>query len=146
MWCERSMKTPRCERGPLSYPYFHRTIGAAYMSPSKVPISIKGSADYVIGYIVPWANTSLPPKLRVDHFNCFCTVHPRGRHTDRQNTTLRCDLYSNRPHLHTTSRVTRPNTTEAHLPTEHSLFHAHVPLSATEVSLSQDRVCGTVYS
>jgi len=33
----------------------------------------------------------------------------------------------------------------AHLPTEHSLFHAHVPLSATEVSLSQDRVCGTVY-
>ena len=33
----------------------------------------------------------------------------------------------------------------AHLPTEHSLFHAHVPLSATEVLLSQDRVCGTVY-
>jgi len=34
----------------------------------------------------------------------------------------------------------------AHLPTEvHSLFHAHVPLSATEASLSQDRVCGTVY-
>jgi len=29
--------------------------------------------------------------------------------------------------------------------TEHSLFHAHVPLSATEVLLSQDRVCGTVY-
>jgi len=35
--------------------------------------------------------------------------------------------------------------TSAHLPTGHSLFHAHVPLSATEVSLSQDRVCGTVY-
>ena len=33
----------------------------------------------------------------------------------------------------------------AHLPTEHSLFHAHVPLSATEASLSQDRACGTVY-
>ena len=33
----------------------------------------------------------------------------------------------------------------AHLPTEHSLFHAHVPLSATEVLLSQDRACGTVY-
>jgi len=33
----------------------------------------------------------------------------------------------------------------AHLPTEHSLFHAHLPLSATEASLSQDRVCGTVY-
>jgi len=33
----------------------------------------------------------------------------------------------------------------ARLPTEHSLFHAHVPLSATEVLLSQDRVCGTVY-
>jgi len=33
----------------------------------------------------------------------------------------------------------------AYLPTEHSLFHAHVPLSATEVLLSQDRVCGTVY-
>jgi len=34
----------------------------------------------------------------------------------------------------------------AHLPTEHSLFHAHVPLSATEVLLLQDRVrlCGTV--
>jgi len=30
-------------------------------------------------------------------------------------------------------------------PTVYSLFHAHVPLSATEVSLSQDRVCGTVY-
>ena len=28
----------------------------------------------------------------------------------------------------------------AHLPTEHSLFHAHVPLSATEVLLLQDRV------
>ena len=28
-----------------------------------------------------------------------------------------------------------------HLPKEHSLFHAHVPLSATEVLLSQDRVC-----
>jgi len=26
-----------------------------------------------------------------------------------------------------------------HLPTEHSLFHAHVPLSVTEVLLSQDR-------
>jgi len=33
----------------------------------------------------------------------------------------------------------------ARLPTEHSLFHARVPLSATEVLLSQDRVCGTVY-
>ena len=33
----------------------------------------------------------------------------------------------------------------AHLPTGHSLFHAHVPLSATEVLLSQDRACGTVY-
>jgi len=33
----------------------------------------------------------------------------------------------------------------AHLPTEHSLFHTHVPLSATEVLLSQDRVCGTVH-
>jgi len=33
----------------------------------------------------------------------------------------------------------------AHLPTEHSLFHAHVPLPATEVLLAQDRVCGTVY-
>jgi len=32
-----------------------------------------------------------------------------------------------------------------HLPTEHSLFHTQVPLSATEVLLSQDRVCGTVY-
>ena len=31
------------------------------------------------------------------------------------------------------------------LPTEHSLFHAHIPLSATEVLLLQDRVCGTVY-
>jgi len=30
-----------------------------------------------------------------------------------------------------------------HLPAEHSLFHAHVPLSATEVLLSQDRVFGT---
>jgi len=30
------------------------------------------------------------------------------------------------------------------LPTEHSLFHTHVPLSAT-VLLSQDRACGTVY-
>jgi len=29
----------------------------------------------------------------------------------------------------------------AHLVIEHSLFHAHVPLSATEVLLSQDRVC-----
>jgi len=30
----------------------------------------------------------------------------------------------------------------ARLPrTEHSLFHAHVPLSATEASLSQDRAC-----
>jgi len=27
----------------------------------------------------------------------------------------------------------------------HSLFHTRVPLSATEVLLSQDRVCGTVY-
>jgi len=35
--------------------------------------------------------------------------------------------------------------TSAHLPTGHSLFHAHVPLSATEVSLSQDHVCGTLY-
>ena len=33
----------------------------------------------------------------------------------------------------------------AHLPTEHSLFHARVLLSATQVLLSQDRVCGTVY-
>ena len=33
----------------------------------------------------------------------------------------------------------------AHLPSEHSLFHARVPLSATQVLLSQDRVCGTVY-
>ena len=33
----------------------------------------------------------------------------------------------------------------AHLPTEHSRFHARVPLSATEVLLSQNRVCGTVY-
>ena len=32
-----------------------------------------------------------------------------------------------------------------HFPTEHSLFHAHVPLTATEVLLSQDRMCGTVY-
>ena len=85
------------------------------------------------------APVSRPPPRR------FCTVYPSGRHTDRQNTTLRRDIYSNRPHLHTTSRATRPNTSEAHLPTEHSLFHAHVPLSATEVSLSQDRVCGTVY-
>ena len=29
----------------------------------------------------------------------------------------------------------------AHLPTEHSLFHAHVPISATEVLLSQHRAC-----
>jgi len=29
--------------------------------------------------------------------------------------------------------------------TEHSLFHAHVPLSATEVLPWQDRRCGTVY-
>ena len=29
--------------------------------------------------------------------------------------------------------------------TEHSLFHAHVPLSVTEVFLSQDHMCGTVY-
>jgi len=29
--------------------------------------------------------------------------------------------------------------------TEHSLFHAHVPLSVTEVMLSQDCVYGTVY-
>jgi len=28
-----------------------------------------------------------------------------------------------------------------HLPTEHSLFHAHVPLSATEVLLSLNRAC-----
>jgi len=33
----------------------------------------------------------------------------------------------------------------ARLPTEHSLFHAHVPLWATEVLLSQDCACGTVY-
>jgi len=33
----------------------------------------------------------------------------------------------------------------AHLPTEHLLFHAHVPLRVTEVLLSQDRECGTVY-
>jgi len=33
----------------------------------------------------------------------------------------------------------------AHVSVEHSLFHAHVPLSATEVLLSQDRMCGTVY-
>ena len=33
----------------------------------------------------------------------------------------------------------------AHLPTEHSLFHAHLPLSATEVLQLQDCVCGTVY-
>jgi len=32
-----------------------------------------------------------------------------------------------------------------HLPTGHSLFNARVQLSATEASLSQDRVCGTVY-
>ena len=29
--------------------------------------------------------------------------------------------------------------------TDTPLFHAHVPLLATEVLLSQDRVCGTVY-
>jgi len=29
--------------------------------------------------------------------------------------------------------------------TEHSLFHAHVPLSATEVLPWQDGRCGTVY-
>jgi len=32
----------------------------------------------------------------------------------------------------------------AHLPRGHSLFHAHVPLSTTEVLLSQDRTCVTV--
>ena len=33
----------------------------------------------------------------------------------------------------------------AHLPTEHSLFHARVPLSATEASLSPYCVCASVY-
>ena len=37
-----------------------------------------------------------------------------------------------------------PSSQSLSLPTEHSLFHAHVPLSATEVLLSQDCVCGTV--
>jgi len=44
---------------------------------------------------------------------------------------------SEQPHA---SQYTRSELTE-----HYSLFHAHVPLSATEVLLSQDRACGTVY-
>ena len=47
--------------------------------------------------------------------------------------------------LHTYTQTDMVVVISAHLPTEHSLFHAHVPLSATGASLSQDRVCGTFY-
>jgi len=33
----------------------------------------------------------------------------------------------------------------AHRPTEHSLLHAHVPLSVKEALLSEDCACGTAY-
>jgi len=46
--------------------------------------------------------------------------------------------------LYTTSNVT-DRQTDTHLLAEHSLFHTRVPLAATEVLLSWDRACGTVY-
>ena len=59
---------------------------------------------------------------------------PDTRSSNRERPVTDC--WTNSPH----------KSEHVCLPVEHSLFHADVPLSATEVLLSQDRVCGTVYT
>ena len=67
--------------------------------------------------------------IRVE-FNIACLTHYE------QSITSMAPTY-----LSANSSLSMVVIISAHLPTEHSLFHSHVPLSATEALLSQDRAC-----
>jgi len=69
----------------------------------------------------------LPIQRRVE-FKIACMAHQSL--TSTAPTYLSADIHWS---------LSMVDVISAHLPTEHSLFHAHVPLSATEVLLSQHR-------
>ena len=83
---------------------------------------------------------TLPSTLLTDVVHTWTSSRLHVWHTNRLRQQHR------RTYLSTfNSSLSMVVVISADLPTEHSLFHTRVPLSATEVLLWQDRMCGTVY-
>jgi len=76
----------------------------------------------------------------ISDISCVCNDTPAARKNKRTHKTL--FHYNVAPTLCTRELLTFNSSLRtvvvisAHFPTEHSLFHAHVPLSATEALLS----------